>query len=373
MEPADGNPTIQHCMRSFEPYLAANRRTEKPVIHISLNPHPDDVLTDEQLVAIGQEYMEKMGYGDQPYIIYRHEDIGRPHIHIVSLRIDGQGKKINDYKEWQRSTTVCRELERKYHLLPAEKQERRESLPLVVVDYHKGDIKHQIAGVVKPVMQGYKFQSIKEFKALLGLFHVTVEETRKTIEGKTCHGLVYAATDEKGDRVGVAIKSSKIGKSVGYAALQKKFFKSKQWLAKHPIPEGTKEAIATALKQDTRQEFLQALSKKGIAATLYENVAGVIYGVTYIDHTSKTVFKGSALGKEYSASVINRQYGTVLPGKEEEEPRLHQSEPVGKEPGLVEGLLDIFSPESYPYPGEDLPQSPYGKKKKRKRRRPRLG
>ena len=99
MEPADGHPTIQHCIRSFEPYLAANRRTEKPVIHISLNPHPDDVLTDEQLTAIGQEYMEKMGYGNQPYIIYRHEDIGRPHIHIVSLRIDEQGKKIKDYKE----------------------------------------------------------------------------------------------------------------------------------------------------------------------------------------------------------------------------------------------------------------------------------
>ena len=185
MEPADGHPTIQHCIRSFEPYLAANRRTEKPVIHISLNPHPDDVLTDEQLTAIGQEYMEKMGYGNQPYIIYR-------------------------------------------HLLPAEKMERRESLPLTAVDYRKGDIKHQIANVVKPVMQGYKFQSVKEFKALLGLFHVTVEEAHKTIKGKTYHGLVYAATDEKGERTGVAIKSSKIGKSVGYEALQKKFVKSKQ-------------------------------------------------------------------------------------------------------------------------------------------------
>ena len=53
-------------------------------------------------------------------------------------------------------------------------------------------------------MQGYKFQSVKEFKALLGLFHVTVEEAHKTIKGKTYHGLVYAATDEKGERTGVA-------------------------------------------------------------------------------------------------------------------------------------------------------------------------
>lgn len=373
MEPPGGNPTVSHCIRSFEPYLAANRRTEKPVIHISLNPHPDDVLTDEQLATIGQEYMEKMGYGNQPYIIYRHEDIGRPHIHIVSLRIDEEGKKINDYKEWQRSSAVCRELERKYNLLPAEKQKRHESLPLTVVDYRKGDIKHQIANVVKPIMQGYKFQSIKEFKALLSLFHVTVEETRKTIEGKTYHGLVYAATDEKGDRVGVAIKSSKIGKSVGYEALHKKFVKSKQWMAKHPIPQRTKEAIATALKQDTRQGFLRALATEGIAAMLYENAAGVIYGVTYIDHTSKTVFKGSALGKEYSASVINRQYGVVLRGKEEEAPALHPTAPERKEPGLVEGLLDIFSLEPYPYPEEDMPANPYGKKKKRKRKGPRLG
>lgn len=374
MEPADGQPTLQHCMRSFEPYLAANRRTEKPVIHISLNPHPDDVLTDEQLVAIGQEYMEKMGYGDQPYIIYRHEDIGRPHIHIVSLRVDEHGRKINAYKEWQRSAAICRELEKEYHLLPAEKQEQREALPLTVVNYRKGDIKHQIANVVKPVMQGYKFQSIKEFKALLGLFHVTVEETHKTINGKNYHGLVYAATDENGKRTGVAIKSSKIGKSVGYEALRKKIFKSREWMAQHPIPDRTKEAIATALQeQPTREGFLSALKQKGIAAILWQNDTGVIYGVTYIDHISKTVFKGSLLGKEYSASVINREYGTLPPGKTEEALVFHPAEQEKEEPGLVEGLLELFSPESYPYPADDLPQSPYGKKRKRKRRGPHLG
>ena len=99
----------------------------------------------------------------------------------------------------------------------------------------------------------------------------------------------------------------------------------------------------------------------------------MIYGVTYIDHNSKTVFKGSLLGKEYSASVINRKYGTIPPEKTEESPVIHPSEPEMKETELVEGLLDIFSLESYPYPADDLTQSPYGKKKKRKRRGPHLG
>lgn len=139
-------------------------------------------------------------------------------------------------------------------------------------------------------------------------------------------------------------------------------------------PRKTKEAIATALQgQPTRQGFLQELSGKGIAAILWQNDSGVIYGVTYIDHNSKTVFKGSLLGKEYSASVINRKYGTIPPEKTEEAPVIHPSEPEMKETELVEGLLDIFSLESYPYPADDLTQSPYGKKKKRKRRGPHLG
>ena len=209
MERPDGTAGIPECMRSFEAYLAANRRTEKPVIHLSLNPHPDDRLSDGQLEAIGREYMEKLGYGDQPYIIFRHEDNARPHIHIVSLRIDEQGRKIRDYKEWERSMKICRELEQKYGLVPSMKEERKVSSAMTPVDYRKGDLKHQIANVVRPVLQDYRFRSFKEFKALLGLFNVTVEEVRKSIDGKICHGLVYAALDEKGRRCGVGIKSSR--------------------------------------------------------------------------------------------------------------------------------------------------------------------
>lgn len=151
MERPDGTAGIPECMRSFEAYLAANLRTEKPVIHLSLNPHPDDRLSDGQLEAIGREYMEKLGYGDQPYIIFRHEDNARPHIHIVSLRIDEQGRKIRDYKEWERSMKICRELEQKYGLVPSTKEERKASGAMTAVEYRKGDLKHQIANVVTPL------------------------------------------------------------------------------------------------------------------------------------------------------------------------------------------------------------------------------
>lgn len=374
MERPDGTVGIPECMRSFEAYLTANRRTEKPVIHLSLNPHPDDRLSDGQLEAIGREYMEKLGYGDQPYIIFRHEDNARPHIHIVSLRIDEQGRKIRDYKEWERSMKICRELEQKYGLVPSMKEERKVSGTMTPVDYRKGDLKHQIANVVKPALQDYRFRSFKEFKALLGLFNVTVEEVRKNIDGRICHGLVYAALDEKGRRCGVGIKSSDIGRSVGYEALGKRCARSKAWMKKHPVPERTKGAIREALRQDTRQGFLRLLAGRGIVPILWENGKGVIYGVTYIDHDSKTVFKGSALGREFSASVLNRLYGTPLPATATHEDTTLKEETAGGETGLTEGLLDILSTESRPYPGEETAEGIYGKKKKkRKRRGPHIG
>ena len=210
----------------MEPYHGASRRHGRhPGMHAQLRglpcrqppdgkagdpplaqPHPDDRLSDGQLETIGREYMEKLGYGDQPYIIFRHEDNARPHIHIVSLRIDEQGRKIRDYKEWERSMKICRELEQKYELVPSTKEERKTSGAMTAVEYRKGDLKHQIANVVRPALQDYRFRSFREFKALLGLFNVTVEEVRKSVDGRTCHGLVYAALDEKGRRCGVGIK-----------------------------------------------------------------------------------------------------------------------------------------------------------------------
>ena len=142
----------------------------------------------------------------------------------------------------------------------------------------------------------------------------------------------------------------------------------------HPVQESTKEAIREALRQDTRQGFLRLLAEKGVVPILWENEQGVIYGVTYIDHGSRTVFKGSALGREFSASVLNRLYGTPLPMAIPHGDASLKEERARGETGLAEGLLDILTTESRPYPGEETVEGPYGKRKKtRKRRGPHIG
>jgi hypothetical protein len=130
IEPKDGNFDISTCLMSFENYLLANKRTEKPVIHISINPDPKDKVSDEQLSEIAQTYMQKMGYGEQPFIVYKHEDIERKHIHIVSVRVDENGRKIDGNFERRRSMDACRELEQQYGLIPATEKKRQAGLPL---------------------------------------------------------------------------------------------------------------------------------------------------------------------------------------------------------------------------------------------------
>ena len=106
-----GKTSIANALRDFQRYLSPHIRTEKPVVHISLNPHPDDVLTDMEMENIARECLERMGYGNQPYMVYKHEDIDRHHMHIVTIWIADTtttGARLSPVT-WRRSTTSTRQ------------------------------------------------------------------------------------------------------------------------------------------------------------------------------------------------------------------------------------------------------------------------
>ena len=156
LDPFDtaGRMSHERCMASFEPFLQANRRTTNTVFHVSLNPSPEDRLTDEQLGEIVREYMEQMGYGEQPYIVFKHRDIAREHLHIVSLRIDRNGRKLPHDFEARRSVEITRDLEQKYGLHPSIKgQELQDREGLRKVDYQKGDVKQQVSSTVRSYLR----------------------------------------------------------------------------------------------------------------------------------------------------------------------------------------------------------------------------
>lgn len=114
-----GTVDINRAVDDFKAYMPAHTRVEKPVMHISLNPHPDDVLTDTELQDIAREYLERLGYGEQPYMIYKHEDIDRHHVHIVTVNVDENGRRLNQGYLYRRSDRIRKELAGKVRLHPA--------------------------------------------------------------------------------------------------------------------------------------------------------------------------------------------------------------------------------------------------------------
>ena len=109
--------------------------------------------------------------------------------------------------------------------------------------------------------------------------------------------------------MGNPVKASRIGKSVGYEAVQRRMEKSGEAIKNGKLKERTRKIVATAMQTArSRKELEQQLKKQGIDVVFRQNDSGRIYGVTFIDHDSRVVLNGSRLGKEYSANVFNDLY-----------------------------------------------------------------
>ena len=301
----EGRYTMEDVLADMEALIPKNCRTKKTVFHCSLNPHPDEKLSDETLTQIAKEYMEALGYGNQPYIVFKHNDIAREHIHIVSLRIDGEGKKINDKFEKRRSKQITDALERKYSLIPSSKVTDREMKEVSKIDTTKGNIKEQVAETLLSVLKHYEFCSLGELNAILSVYNLAVEEVKTEFRGKKYEGLVYVPTDDKGDKVSSPIHASDIGRGVGYTAVQNRMQKSKQ--AIKPLISIIRYRVLQTMRTSpkTEEELRQRLEEQGLRAVIRKNESGRIYGITFIDDKAGIALNGSRLGKGYAANVFN--------------------------------------------------------------------
>ncbi|WP_426477478.1 conjugal transfer protein MobB [Chryseobacterium sp. CBSDS_008] len=308
LETADGNYTTRQLLASFLPNLAANKKTEKTAIHISLNPDPVDLVSDEDFINIANEYMTKMGYGNQPYVVFKHNDIDRTHIHIVSTTVDENGIKISDVFEKKRSMEICRQIEKIFNLTPADQKiSSDERFTFTPVDYNKGNIKNQIATVVRYLPDYYNFQNLGSYNALLSLFNITAEHIKKDYNGEIKEGLVYFALDDRGRKVANPFKASLFGKKAGLAALRSRFEKSRE--VSPEIKAKTSQIISRALTLTTNEkDFKDYLIDHGINTVIRRNEDDRLYGITFIDHNTGYVFNGSHLGKQFSANIFQELF-----------------------------------------------------------------
>ena len=304
----EGRYTMEDVLADMEALIPKKCRTKKTVFHCSLNPHPDEKLSDEQLTQIAKEYMEALGYGKQPYIVFKHNDIAREHIHIVSLRVDSKGRKINDKYEGRRSKKITDALEKKYHLIPSSKVSEKPTAETPKIDATQGNIKEQVSNTVRSVLKHYSFCSLGELNAILSRYNLAVEEVKTEYRGKRYDGLVYVPTDDKGNKVSTPIHASDIGRGMGYTAVQNNMLKSKQ-IVKPLIPTVRRKVLEVMrTSPQTEERLRQRLEEQGLCVVIRKNEGGRIYGITFIDDEKGIAFNGSRLGKGYTANKFNEYF-----------------------------------------------------------------
>ena len=294
----DGKYSMEQVLSDMRQLIPDKCRTKNTVFHCSLNPHPDEKLSDEQLTQIG----------NQPYIVFKHNDIAREHIHIVSLRVDFDGNKINDKFEGRRSKKITNALEKKYNLIPSSKVSERTTTETPKVNVVQGNIKEQVANTVRSAMKHYTFCSLGELNAVLRKYNLAVEEVKTEYRGKQYDGLVYVPTDDKGNKVSTPIHASDIGRGVGYTAVQNKMLKSKQ-MVKPLIPTVRRKVLEVMrTSPHTEERLRQRLEKQDLRVVIRKNESGRLYGITFIDDEKGIALNGSRLGKGYAANKFNEYF-----------------------------------------------------------------
>ena len=359
--------TMAEVFTDMQALIPENCRTKKTVFHCSLNPHPDEKLSDERLTQIAKEYMEALSYGKQPYIVFKHNDIAREHIHIVSLRIDGEGKKINDKFEKRRSKKITDALEKRFGLIPSSKVTDKAMTEMPKVDTTKGNIKEQVSNVTRMVLKHYRFCSLGELNAILSKYNLAVEEVKTEFRGKKYDGLVYVPTDEKGNKAGTPIHASDIGRGVGYTAVQNRMQKSKQ--AIKPLIPTVRNKVLQAMRTSpqTEKDLRSRLEEQGLRVVIRKNDNGRIYGITFIDDEQGVALNGSRLGKGYAANVFNGYFSNPThnpfldetlygrPSAHLEQPTIVQPLQSNAEEGdnLVDELIEDMVGDSFTSTGND--------------------
>lgn len=368
-----GEMNFYQKLEGFERLNALNSRSTTKTLHISLNFDPSEKIPNETLIAIASDYMEKIGFGSQPWLVYRHKDAGHPHIHIVTTTIQDNGKRIDTYNIGRnQSEKARREIEQVFGLVRAENQKCLLHKPIVPVQaekigYGKTETKKGIANVVNAILNTYRYCSLPEFNAILKAYNVVADRGQQDGRIYRHNGLVYRILDGNGNKVGVPIKASLLNSKPTLEKLETLFEKNKA--LKEPFKLPLKKTIDQVLTQYPRDmtTFIRQLEQKNIATVLRQNDEGRIYGITFVDRNNKCVFNGSDIGRSYSAAHLEEKLVgfSQLPLNQQ---RQMQALPYREQNQTLDMLDMIISPrEEFNYtPGTLL-------KKKRKKKRKSLG
>lgn len=292
--------------------IQLNTNVSRNSLHISLNFDPSEKgLSDERMGDIARAYMQEIGFGEQPYLMYRHFDAGHPHLHLVTTNIRHDGSRIDlHHLAIRKSEPARKKLEKEFGLVRAQGHTNdRGEKAVRVVEYGKSETRAAIQNVLDAVLDKYRYSSLSELNAALSIYNVRADPGEQGSRVKSHGGLLYRIISDKGEPLGIPIKASLFHNRPTIVKLEVKFARNKIASGQHKARvKNNIDRLSKAGETTGLEEVIGILATQGITVVKRQNEQGRIYGLTYVDHQSGAVFNGSALGKAYSAKEMLERF-----------------------------------------------------------------
>lgn len=281
---------------------------KKKVFHTTIKFGATEDISNATAAAIGREYMQEMGFGNQPYLIYRHRDAAREHVHLVSSTIDREGKWIRISKSaLLHSQALTERLARKWGLQTGY-PEMADNIPQAL-----GKMQHGL-GILYPVMNRileevipqYKYTDLPELNAVLRLHQMEASRGKEHTLTYRSKGLHYHPLKADGERAYEYLPARRFPIRPTLANLEKRFAENQSLRASHRESLTALIDYTLAGKGLSLEALKQALAKRKVSLVGSEDSASGRQ-IWFVDHHSKAVFEGAALGKDYAFAALQKR------------------------------------------------------------------
>lgn len=305
--------TYQNKIDIFEDLISKRPKVQSNAVHIALAFDKSEHIDQFTLREISDKYLAGLGFNKQPYLVYQHFDADHPHIHIVTTNIVDEKKAIDLHGIGRElSEPVRKSIEQEFNLIVAEGRStaKKERQRIPVEEYSKAGTKARISEIVRDISKTFAFASLAEYNTILNRYGVMADQGTDGSKIRENKGLVYRLLNEEGEMYGHSIKASAIFESPTLKNIEARFGKNKVRKVKGKgSVKSVIDSVFKAYNRIDRETFVRELTSKGIEPVFRTNKENITYGLQFIDHNTKSVYKASELGKTYSAAQLMARFG----------------------------------------------------------------
>lgn len=301
------------------------RELKHSSFQMSVNPGENDTIREEDIPGMVRELMDGLGFGNQPWIIFRHRDIERTHYHVVSTRINENGRKISDSNEFWRLQDLMKQLGPRYGFAVGGQNRKKSRTHRSRLVFRQGetDVVASMEACIQDSLR-YRFTTESQFLSILRCHRVTATEGT----GADGTAYIFQGLDEYGRECTPPVNDGLMSRRY-YGDM---VARCEENMAADLDRE--RKRLGNLMKKITGSinrygRLVRALSSMNIDLVLHRDDQGKPRGVTVIDHDSMCAFKGSELSREAARAILDmaeaydnereeKEMERLLAGSEEE-------------------------------------------------------